>query len=383
MRSLLASIVRQLTLSATQPATTPAAATSDAQAQLQAIIGAAPAASTPRQLPGYEIDERYRQLRDFVGTRPGAPIDMVLRELGDAQQQVAKLAATLLTTGSATAANGAIDPLLTLKADAVRQPEPVGRWLTQIAASTIALRSGDPRLQFATIFNAPGGAAEICQAVVNGHYPFTATSTSDVSIADFGRLFAPGAALDGFASTLLGRYVDTSAKAWRLISADTAPSPVSAADVAQFQRAAGIRDIYFADGETRPHFRLDITPVSADPATRRVTLELDSTTVVYTSGTQRATQMMWPTFSLEPIMRVVFDPPAPGGEALQASGPWALFRLFGMAHMQPQAGTADRVTVTFKVGARQVVYDLRVPGGGNPFNLGMLQDFRCPIVRAN
>ena len=387
MRNLLASIVRQLTLSAApgnaQPTAASGAAPSDTQTQLQAIIGAMPNASNAPLPPGHEIDERYKALRDFVGTRPGAPIDLVLRELGDVQQQVAKLAATLVSTSSATPANGAIDPLLTLKADAAHQPEPVGRWLAQIATSTIALRSGDPRLQLASIFNAPGGPAGICPAVVNGHYPFVATSASDVSITDFARLFAPGAALDGFANTLLGRYVDTSAKAWRLISADTASSPVSAADVAQFQRAASIRDLYFADGETRPHFQLSITPISADAVTQRATLELDGTTVVYTRGTQRATQMLWPTFSLDPTMRLVFDPPAAGGDELQASGPWALFRLFGRGRMQPQAGTSDRYTVTFQLGAREAVFELRVPGGGNPFNLGMLQDFRCPSVRAN
>ncbi len=219
--------------------------------------------------------------------------------------------------------------------------------------------------------------------MANGHYPFVATSAGDVSITDFARLFAPGATLDGFANTLLGRYVDTSAKTWRLISADTTSSPVSAADVAQFQRAATIRDMYFADGETRPHFQLAITPISADAATRQVTLDLDSTTIVYTRGVQRTTQMMWPTFSLEPTMRLVFDPPAAGEEEMQASGPWALFRLFGRGHMQPQTGTPDRYTVTFEVGARQAVFELRVPGGGNPLNVGTLQDFRCPSVRAN
>lgn len=387
MRSLLASITRQLTLSLAQgnpqlPAT-PGGGASDTQVQLQAIIGAMPNQSNAPLPPGHEIDERYKALREFVGNRPGAPIDLMLRELGDAQQQVAKLAATLVSASAATAANGAVDPLLTLKADAARQPEPVERWLTQIATSVVALRSGDPRLQLAAIFNAPGGPAEICPAVVNGHYPFVATSSSDASITDFARLFAPGAALDGFANTLLGRYVDTSSKTWRLISADTASSPVSTADVAQFQRAATIRDTYFADGETRPHFQLAITPMSADAATRQATLELDGTTIVYTHGAPRTTQMMWPTFSLDPTMRLVFDPPAAGEEQLRASGPWALFRLLGRGQMQPEAGAADRYTVTFHVGARQAVFELRLPGGGNPFNVGTLQDFRCPSMRAN
>ncbi len=384
MRSLLAIIARQLTLSVMTGGAQPGAApgTSDTQFRLQTIIGTATASNAPLP-PGHEVDERYKALRDFVGSKPRAPIDLALRELGDVQQQVAKLAATLVSTPAATTANGAIDPLVTLKADAARQPDPVGRWLTQIANNAIALRSGDPRLQLATIFNAPGGPGQICPAVVNGHYPFMPASSDDVSITDFARLFAPGAAMDGFASTLLGRYVDTSGKLWRLISADSTSSPVSAADVAQFQRAASIRDMYFADGETRPHFRLDITPVSADAATRQVTLELDGTTIIYTRGVQQATQMMWPTFSLQPTMRLVFDPPAAGENELQATGPWALFRLFGRAHMQPQAGATDRATLTFQIGKRQAVFDVRVPPQGNPLTLGMLQDFHCPSVRAN
>ena len=208
----------------------------------------------------------------------------MLRELGDAQQQIAKLAATLVSTGAAASTSGGIDPLLALKADAARQPQPLGRWLTEIATSAIALRSGDPRLQLATNFNASGGPAELCPAVVNGHYPFAPSATDDVPIDDFARLFAPGGAFDGFVNTLLRRYVDTSGKTWRLLSADAASAPVSAADLAQFQRAAAIRDAFFADGGTRPRFRLDITPVSADAATRQVTLDLDGTTIVYTRG---------------------------------------------------------------------------------------------------
>jgi type VI secretion system protein ImpL len=86
---------------------------------------------------------------------------------------------------------------------------------------------------------------------------------------------------------------------------------------------------------------------------------------------------------LDPIMRLAFDPPATGEEELRATGPWALFRLFGRAHMQAEAGSPDRYTLTFQVGARRVVFELRVPGGGNPLSVGMLQEFRCPIVRAN
>ncbi len=388
MRSLLASISRQLTLSV-PPGDVPKAAEAEPSAsstelRLKALLGAQSATPAAPLSPGHEIDERYRALRDLVGHGPNAPIDLLLREVGDAQQQIAKLAATLVSTGSATATPAGIDPLLTLKTDAARQPQPLGRWLTEIATSAIALRSGDPRLQLATIFNAPGGPNELCPAVVNGHYPFAPSATDDTPIAEFARLFAPGGGFDGFVNTLLRRYVDTSAKPWRLISADAASAPVTAADLAQFQRAAAIRDAFFADGGTRPRFRLDITPVSADAATHQVTLDLDGTTIVYTRGTQRSTQVTWPSFSLQPTMRLAFDP-APAGRAgaVQETGPWALFRLFGRGRMVPQAGGTDHYALTLQLGERQAVFDVRVQGSANPFAPGMLQDFRCPSVRAN
>ena len=294
MRQLLTSISRQLALSV-PPGGTPRAATPEAPAsgsedRFHGLFGTAQPATAPAAplLPGHEVDERYHALRDLLSGGANAPIDQVLRELGDAQQQIAKIAATLVNPGAAAPAPGGIDPLLVLRTDATRQPQPLGRWLTEISTSAVALRSGDPRQQLATIFNAGGGPAELCPAVVNGHYPFSPDATDDATIADFARLFAPGAALDGFMNTLLRRYVDTSAKAWRLISADAATAPVSPADLAQFQRAAAIRDAFFADGSTRPHFRLDIAPVSVDPATRQVTLDLDGTAIVYTRAVPRS-----------------------------------------------------------------------------------------------
>jgi type VI secretion system protein ImpL len=183
-------------------------------------------------------------------------------------------------------------------------------------------------------------------------------------------------------NTLLRRYVDTSGKTWRLLAADTASSPVSPGDLQMFQRAAAIRDAFFPDDGTHPRFRLDITPVSADPGTRQVRLEVDGTSVTLSRGAQRATQVTWPGFSLQPSAQVEFEPPARGVE-LRETGPWALFRLFSRGKLQAQPGAGDRYTLTFQVGERQVVFEVRVLGGANPFAPNLLQDFRCPGVRVN
>ncbi len=149
-----------------------------------------------------------------------------------------------------------------------------------------------------------------------------------------------------------------------------------------FQRAAAIRDAFFPDDGTHPHVRLDITPVSADPGTRQVQLDVDGASITLTRGAQHATQVSWPSFSAQPTARVEFEPPPRSGE-LRETGPWALFRLFSRGKLQAQAGSADRYTLTFQAGERQAVFDIRIPGGANPLASNLLQDFRCPSVRAN
>jgi len=395
VRLLLIAISREVTLSvpATQaaaPALTPAAATpadsgqgadSAEAARLQALLGAPPQATPASALaPGHEIDERYKGVRDLVGNGPGSPLDLVLRSLGDLQQQLAKMAATLVSSSGAPAAPAGVDPSLALKAEALRQPQPLARWLDQIATGGGALRSGNPRQQLATIFNASGGPAELCAAVVNGHYPFVAGAADDAALADFGRLFAPGGLLDGFVNTLLLPYVDMSVKPWKAKSSDAASSPVTAADLAQFQRAAAIRDAFFADRGTTPSLRFDIAPVSMDRMTKRVVLDLDGTTVGYAGGTPRATQVTWPGSNPQHAVRLAFDPPPAGNAVVQETGPWSLLRLFRRARLRE--GTGGRDTLTFQLGDRQAVFEIRVQGATNPFAPATLQDFRCPSVHA-
>jgi len=76
--------------------------------------------------------------------------------------------------------------------------------------------------------------------------------------------------------------------------------------------------------------------------------------------------------------RVVFDPPPPGGTGtLQASGPWALFRLFDKGNLQ-QGSSSDRYRLTFQLGPRRAVFEIQAASVLNPFAPGMLQAFRCP-----
>ncbi|MBV8914725.1 MAG: type VI secretion system membrane subunit TssM, partial [Acetobacteraceae bacterium] len=320
MRSLLASLAKQLTLAGPTAAAQPSAPDS-----LQNRLGAAFGRAAPIETvaaPGHEIDDKYAALRDLA-TRPGA-IDQVLKPLVDLQQQLAKMAASANRAGAAPDPGNA-DPAVALRTEALRQPQPVSRWLTSVAASGLAIRGGGAKEQITAAFKAGGGPGALCPVVVNGKYPFTPGASNEASLDEFSKLFAPGGVLDAFFNTQLKPYVDTTARPWKPATVEGVTLPIGPADLQQFQRAAQIRDLFFSSGGTTPKLRLDLTPGALDAGASAATLELGSATLQFGGGPPRPVQVTWPPPKPDPA-KLSWTPPAPGSPGLQEQGQWALFR---------------------------------------------------------
>jgi type VI secretion system protein ImpL len=400
MRDLLASVARQLTLSqpppappgsakaeaakgvakdaATESATTALQRRLPTTVQLRPLL-ATPGATAPPEPPGKEIDERYRALRDYVGTGPGAPIDQTLKAVDALRQQLARLGAAPAPGAAAPTPTGD-DAALLLHAEASGAPQPVARWLQAMITSATIVRTGSTLDQAKKSFNASGGPAALCRQAVTGRYPFTPGAANEIPLDDFAKLFAPGGLIDGFFNTQLRPYVDVSGTVWKGQAVEGVAAPVSPADLAQFQRASVIRDLFFGVGGNTPSLRFDLTPVFLDGAARQVTLELGGTKISYAHGSPSATQVTWPGSTGMSTVRLVFDPaPTGGAAALENSGPWALFRLFDQGNLQ-QAGSAERYQLTFHSGERQAIFELRAGSVLNPFARSVLREFRCPTL---
>jgi type VI secretion system protein ImpL len=375
MRALLRSAVRQLTL--TKPPQKPAAARNPsggaAQSELSSLFRGPPGPS-PKPL-GKEIDDRYRALRDYVGNGPGAPIDETLKAMDALRQEIAQAGGAAAGTPPAMPAGG--DPLLLLRAQMGAAPQPVKRWLATMISGGAQVTSGSFAKGIKQAFGASGGPGPLCRQAVPGRYPFSLGASEEVGIADFAKLFSPNGLLNSFFNTQLSRFVDTSARVWRSHAVDGVTPPVSPFALAQFQRAARIRDTFFSEGGGTPGLRFDLTPVSLDSGAKQVTLQLGDTTIRYAHGTPTTTQVVWPGPSGTVSAQLSFDPPPGGSRSLQASGPWALFRLFDQGNVR-QVGGPDRYLVTFSVGARQASFALQAGSVLNPFTPGLLRGFSCP-----
>jgi type VI secretion system protein ImpL len=388
LRDLLSSIARQLTLSQPPPGGAFADAGKDVTkdiavtaverrlpqttVRLQPLAHAA-AAAIPIEPPGKEIDERYRDLREYVGTGPGAPIEQSFKAMDALRQQLTRLA----VPGATTPGTGGDDAMMLLRAEASAAPAPVNRWLEAMLGNSTVLRTGSTAEQVKKSFNASGGPASLCKQAVSGRYPFDPGAGQGIPLDDFTRLFAPGGLIDGFFNTQLRPYVDASASVWKGRSLDGVAAPIAPAELLQFQRAAAIRDLFFGAGSGAPMLRFDLIPVYLDPGIKQVTLELGGTTATFAPGPPKATQITWPGSGMSTV-RLAFDPPPTTGVSdFQATGPWALFRLFEQGNLQ-QAGSPERHQLSFRSGERYVVFELRAGSVQNPFASNVLHEFRCP-----
>ena len=285
LRDLLSAIVRQLTLTV-PPVPEPAAGvagavTAAAGSRLQDVFGKAGPIAEP---PGKAVEKHYAALIAYVGKGPGAPIDSLLKLMNDLQQQLARLANS--PQGVAPGSVGGDDPAQPLLAEASRAPEPVRRWVVVLSGGGNTLRSSGAKKSASEAFNAPGGPAALCKQAVAGRYPFSASSPNDIPLDDFARLFAPNGLLDQFFTTQLRPFVDTSGAVWHAQPVAGVAPPVSPGDLAQFQRAAAIRDLFFGTGGNQPTV-LDIQPEAIDSGTKQVTLDFDGTQLVYAHGPLR------------------------------------------------------------------------------------------------
>lgn len=395
LRQLLTAIVRETKLSvppAADPSLTEAAETasgvvdaaaalgSSTASRLSAVVGrgeaaiGAPPAEDP---PGQFIDDRFRPLHDFVGGLDGAPSPMenVIQTLNELYGQLNRMAGAAnqgeVAISEALGGSGAAQQL---QSDATRLPEPVAGWMSSVATSSSSITVGGARQRLNGIWTAE--VLPFCRQAIGNRYPIHADGSADVTLDDFSRLFAPGGMIDSFFTTHLAPFVDTATRPWQWRRVDNVDLGISPGVLVQFQRAAAIRDAFFAGGAA-PSVRFEMIPVSLDADATQVLVEIDGQAITYSHGPPRGLQMSWPGQGASQA-RVSFSPTIPGGvSSVSHIGPWAFFRLLDQSQVSG-GGLSDRFTVTFNVGGRTATFELRANSVMNPFTLPELRQFRCP-----
>ncbi|MBK9235345.1 MAG: type VI secretion system membrane subunit TssM [Rhodoferax sp.] len=319
------------------------------------------------------VDDHFEPLRRLVQSGGGsgpAPLEDALKLFNEVYVYLNAVDTAVKSRSTPPPA----DVAGKLKSDAGRLPEPIRSMIENLS------QSGSTQARTAERGNLSQDLrpiADFCARAIAGRYPLVPSSTRDVLPEDFGQMFAPGGLMDDFFQKRLAALVDTSARPWRYKPVGE-QSGVSVAALAQFERAARIRDVFFRSGARVPSLRLDFMPRELDASITQFILDVDGQLVKYAHGPAVPMAVQWPGPKGSNQVRIQISPPSTGGASgLAVDGPWALFRLLEKAQLEP-AGAPEKFNVTFNVDNRRARFEVTANSVQHPIRMGELQAFACP-----
>ncbi len=339
--------------------------------------------------PAKRVDDHFKSLHDFVTQTAAdhpAPIETMMKNLlamyqnfnqiANAPNQGQAMLNQLANLGGAGGGGGggAAGAAQQLKDMAKDMPKPVAAMLTSVSNSGTQLASNGASQELSDAWKTK--VVPLCEAAFN-RYPMVADSSEDVPVDDFASLLAPGGMMDQFFDQYLKKFVDTTSKPWKWVSADKVPLGLSPTSLSEFERADQIKKALFA-GNGQVQVRFQLVPVQLDAAVAQITIEIAGQSLTFNHGPAEQARFQWPKADGTTLVRVTMTPTA-GGNAtvIEKDGPWALLRLLDAAKITP-SGQPDKFKIAFTGGGGTATFQLNANSVNNPFTMSALRSFRCP-----
>ncbi|WP_292492805.1 type VI secretion system membrane subunit TssM [Mesorhizobium sp.] len=329
--------------------------------------------SSATQNAGATVEAQFRPFQALVSGSSGRrPIDALTQNFRDVYQSV-KLAADVPSQTERVNANLKLQ-ISTMRANASRLPKQLARMVNAAADEF------EGNVAETSVANLNQTLEETvtrpCEEAVNGHYPFAADSTEEISMADFAKLFAPGGMMDRFFAQNLAPLIDMTGQDWTWKQNARSGRDLAKSTLKAFQSAAEIRNAFFPSGGSAPSVSITFTPVSLNSEVDSAVLNVDGQTVQSAQAGNAPSTVTWPSGAASGSASLSLTPEMPGREsALKFEGPWALKRLLDKATVTGNGGDAE---ARFVIGGRDVAYKMETGPGASPFLLPALSGFSCP-----
>ena len=338
------------------------------------LMGSPAAAPDAAAKPEAVVDAHFEQLQRVVAGPAGQPVPLDAT-LGVLKEYEVQLRATdeAIKRGAPVTSDALI--VARIKSEADRMPPPISNLLNGLISRSGAQSASAG--QAAVKAAAAGEVGGFCKAAVEGRYPFVRNVAKEVPLGDFAKLFAPNGVIDGFTKTKLVGMVDMNGPVWKPIQIAYGVESLPPAAIANFQRAAAIRDAFFPGNAANPSATLDLLLARADDGVTDVQLSIDGQPTSLKPGTNAAARLSWPSLSPNSQIKLVFVIGGkPSTTPLIFDGPWALFRFVDAGKVE--GGTPERQSVSYEEGGKRVFFELRSGSVRNPMRLPELAQFRCP-----
>ena len=340
-----------------------------AKADAAKLAGAAPVASGGGGPLERMVDDHFAGIHRQVTGTP-APIDDTLKMFGEIYNQLAAVDAAQKSKSPPPPGGGGEK----IKAAAGQQPEPIRGMLEQLADAG-ASQSRGAEIQGLSAELKP--ITDFCSSAITGRYPFASGSRADVLPEDFGQLFGAGGLMDDFFQRRLLNLVDSSGAVWTYKPLGDGSKPVAPAALAEFQRAARIKDVFFRSGGKVPAMRIEMRLSELDPALKELLLDIDGQVQKLVTGGPSVT-VSWPSARVASQIKLTTGL-GNAGPLVMFEGPWALFRMFDRFTVEP-SGAPEKFSVVMNLDGRRARVDVIAASVFNPFQMKEIKQFRCPAA---
>jgi type VI secretion system protein ImpL len=322
--------------------------------------------------PGTVITQHFEPIHRYTAGAP-APMDATFEQIRKIRDQLVTLGPQVGGTNplKALADPALLDLRRALRQDAVNLPSPINTLVGEMAQNVVGSVGTDAARELEKLYQEEVVAE--CRARVEGRYPFG--SGGDVALSDFSFIFGYGGVYDNFFTERLDKLVDTSQRPWTW-RPDSVPS--SPAILAQFERVAGIREMFFSPGGKSPELEFKIRLSKLDPAATRLYVDIDGQQFDAKPGADSSASATWPGPKKAGVAFATFeDRVAAPDQFEEFDGPWAWFHMIDKT-MAPQPEVDGLSVLSLQSRYHRALMTIEAPSGrGNPFASRQWRRFGC------
>jgi len=261
------------------------------------------------------------------------------------------------------------NPLSSFFNQAEQLPEPVASWAKQIANDTWFILIDDTKHYINSQWKTT--VYQNYLDTIANRFPFDASQTQDVAMADFNQFFASSGVLNNFILNYIKPFLDTSDAQWKPKELNNFVLPFSTNTLNEMMRANVITNMFFTKYSDTSHIEFSLQKSDLDPTVESFKLKIGDITISDTQENNSFTRFHWPETNAKLIIKSV-----EGEEhSIDEKGLWAFFKLLQKVNVQTDNEDGSRLQVLFEINGTSGRYLLTTKNEVNPFTPGILNGF--------
>lgn len=261
------------------------------------------------------------------------------------------------------------DPLTALYRRSKELPEPIARFAKQMADDAWFLLINGAREHINNQWQQKVFKSYVRQ--IAHRYPLDPSQKEEVSLDDFNHFFAPSGTLTQFSKDYILPFLDTSSPQWEKKEKDGFMLPISTALIDELIRANVISNMFFKNHDKVTQIEFSLQKISLDPIVASLELQIGSTVLKDTQGSESYTDFVWPNndakLALSSIESNHFE--------LEEHGVWAFFKILQKVNVLVDNNDSSSLQILFEVNGNSGRYVLKTQNPINPFSPGILSGF--------